>query len=111
MQKDILERVIGIVLRFLKILSNHIEIQEAYVFGSYVKGTWLRDSDIDLIIVSKDFENLKFIERLDLIYRLQWKHRIKPFIEAIPLTPEEFKVKKNKSAVLRDAKKYWIKIL
>jgi len=40
----------------------------------------------------------------------QWKLNIRPFIEAIPLTPEELEAKLKESAVIRDASKYWIRV-
>ncbi|MEM1930111.1 MAG: nucleotidyltransferase domain-containing protein [Thermofilaceae archaeon] len=91
-------------------LSRRIRVREAYLFGSYAKGTWLKTSDVDLVIVSEDFRGMRFLDRLDLINELQWKAGIRPFVEAIPLTPEEFAERLRESAVLRDASKYWIKI-
>ena len=92
-------------------LSKYISIEECYLFGSYVKGTWIKHSDIDLVIVSKDFGGLNMSKRLDLLYRVQWENNIEHFIEVIPLTPEEFSKKLRSSAVLMDASKYWIKIV
>ncbi len=106
-----LEIVIETVKKFLNVLSKHINVIEAYLFGSYVKGTWLKNSDIDLVVVSNDFEGLSFMQRLELLYKIQWEHKIRPFIEVIPLTPKEFQEKLMNSFVLRDAKKYWIKII
>jgi len=105
-----LERILRVVKKYLKILSGKIEINEAYLFGSYAKGTWLKTSDIDLIIISEDFQGLSMNQRLELLYSEQWKYKISPFIEIIPLTPKEFQEKKRDSVVIRDAKKYWIKI-
>ena len=85
-------------------------MKEAYLFGSYAKGTWLKSSDVDLVVVSEDFRGMRFLERLDMINELQWKAQIRPFVEVIPLTPEEFEERLRESAVLRDASKYWIKI-
>ncbi|MEM2316049.1 MAG: nucleotidyltransferase domain-containing protein [Candidatus Nezhaarchaeales archaeon] len=48
-----------------------IVVERAYLFGSYVKGSWIKTSDIDLVVVSRDFEGMSFTERLDLINRLQ----------------------------------------
>lgn len=111
MQRNILESILSVVRHYINILSRYIEIQEAYLFGSYVKGTWLKSSDIDLVIVSRDFKELKFLERLELLYGIQWRNNITPFIEVIPLTPEEFIERRDRSAVLRDAKKYWIRVI
>ncbi len=111
MQRNILEIVIEKVKRYLEEISKRFNIAEAYLFGSYVKGTWLRYSDIDLVIVSDDFAALSYLQRLEILYKIQWDMRITPFIEVIPLIQSEFVEKIERSFVLRDAKKYWIKIV
>ena len=110
MSRNALEEVIKVVKQFIKLLSLRIKVSGVYIFGSYVRGTWLRSSDIDLIIISPDFEGIPFLKRLDIVNEIQWKAGIRPYIEVIPLTPSEFARKINESAVLRDASKYWIKL-
>ncbi|MCK4353109.1 nucleotidyltransferase domain-containing protein [candidate division WOR-3 bacterium] len=45
-----------IIQRYLKILEEHrIRVKSAYLFGSYIKGTFSKYSDIDLAIISDDF--------------------------------------------------------
>ncbi len=101
------ERVIKSVKAFISELRKAVEVEEAYLFGSYARGDWLKWSDIDLIVVSRDFKDMKFTERLDLVNEIAWKLRISPPLEVIPLTPEEL----AKGGVLvKDAKKYWIKV-
>jgi len=39
-----------------------------------------------------------YLERLDLINEIQWKLNIRPFIEAVPLTPEELEAKLKERA-------------
>ena len=110
LEKKLRNNAIKNVKKFLQELCKYIRIEEAYLFGSYVKNTWLKTSDIDLVVVSPDFKNMKYIDRLELIHRVQWRLKLDHYIEVIPLTPEEFKEKIDKSIVLRDARKYWIKI-
>ena len=86
-------------------------MREVYVFGSRVRGDWLKTSDIDVVIVSEDFRGMSFLERLDLVERVQWEEGISPHIEAIPLTPEELRERIERSAVLRDASRYWKRLL
>ena len=88
-----------------------IRVREVYVFGSRVRGDWLKTSDIDVVIVSEDFRGLRFLDRLELIERVEWEEQITPHIEAIPLTPEELEERKRTSIVLRDAQKYWVRIV
>ena len=105
-----LEKALEAVRKLIHELSKKYRIREAYVFGSYVKGTWISTSDIDIIIVSEDFRGINYLKRLDIVYETAWKLKLRPHTEVIPLTPEEFEEKKNTSAVIRDAMKYWVRI-
>ncbi|HGJ65440.1 TPA: nucleotidyltransferase domain-containing protein [bacterium] len=42
-----------------------INVQKIIIFGSYAKGTQREDSDIDVIIVSKDFKDKSIFERVE----------------------------------------------
>ncbi|MEM4418985.1 MAG: nucleotidyltransferase domain-containing protein, partial [Candidatus Nitrosocaldus sp.] len=88
-----------------------IRVKEAYLFGSYAKGTWIRESDIDLLIVSDDFKDIRFSDRLDVVNSLVFREGIKPYVEAIPLTSDEFRDRLEHSVVVRDASKYWIRVV
>lgn len=94
------------VKRYLKSLS--IKIDFAILFGSTVYGERLRDSDIDLIIVSKDFEGVPFEKRM-LILQKHWKHDV--MLEAFGFTPKEFEKLKDKSIVIQEAIEKGKKIL
>ncbi len=85
-----------------------IRVEKIYLFGSYVRGDYLETSDVDAVLVSRDWEGMDFLKRLDIIYKTEWEEGIRPWIEAIPLTPEE--LEKNESAVIRDARRYWVMI-
>ncbi|MEM3607019.1 MAG: nucleotidyltransferase domain-containing protein [Candidatus Bathyarchaeia archaeon] len=105
------ENIKAIVKLFIEALSEKIKINDAYIFGSSIKNDWLKHSDIDLVIVSQDFKNLSFIKRLDIIEEIQWRKKIFPHINAIPLTQEELNEKIKSSTVLMNASKYWRKII
>jgi len=103
------------VMRNIELLAEELKkeglrVATAYLFGSYARGDWIQTSDIDLVIVSPDFEGMKYTQRLDIIYKIAWRLRLTPWIEAIPLTPSELKDKLRHSVVLRDASKYWVEI-
>ena len=93
------------------LVKRGFRIQEVYVFGSRVRGDWLKTSDIDVVIVSEDFRGLRFLDRLELIEKVQWEEGITPHIEAIPLTPEELEERRQSSVVLRDASRYWVRVI
>ena len=109
--RDIPPKILNNIRKLIDELSRRLRIVEVYLFGSYAKGTWIKTSDVDLIVVSPDFENIPYLERLEIIYRIEWQLRITPFIEVIPLTPAEFRQKMEESAVLRDARRYWVKLI
>ncbi|MGC8571400.1 MAG: nucleotidyltransferase domain-containing protein [Caldivirga sp.] len=111
MLNNIPREVLKDVESFLREVNERFRIREAYLFGSFVRGDWLRTSDVDLVIVSEDFEGMRFLERLDVLNKIQWDLGLKHFIEVIPLTPREFLEQIQHSVVLRDASKYWVKIL
>ncbi len=97
------ERVIKSVRAFLSELKKVIRIEGVYLFGSYARGDWLKESDLDLIIISTDFKDMKFTERPDPVNEIAWRLRIAPPLEVIPLTPEELS---EGNVVISDAKKY-----
>ncbi|MBU1122845.1 MAG: nucleotidyltransferase domain-containing protein [Candidatus Omnitrophota bacterium] len=78
-----------------------IRVSKVIIFGSRVSGKALKDSDLDIVILSKDFEGKDIFEKvkmarglhrklvkqllmpLDILYYspLEWKNNISPIIE------------------------------
>ena len=73
---------------FIKELEKEIRIEKVVLFGSYARKSPRDYSDIDILVVSPDFEGgtAKDYLLLDKIAR-----RVNPLIEAIPYTPSDFK--------------------
>jgi len=75
------------VIEILKIIidlfeKRGINIYKIVIFGSYAKGIQGKESDIDLIIVSKDFINRDIFKRVELtggIHRELVRMLKKPF--------------------------------
>ncbi len=80
---------------------------KVYLFGSYAKGTWLEDSDVDLIVVSPSFEGMEQEERYRLV-RLSAAKEIA--FELLVYTPKEFEEVLRRSVVLQDAAEHWIEL-
>jgi len=40
------------------------QIEEAIIFGSRIRGDYLKDSDLDLILVSSNFSGIQFTDRM-----------------------------------------------
>lgn len=84
-----LERVIKSFQRELKKMG--IRSERVVVFGSYAHGTAREDSDIDLFIVSRDWEAYNLRERLEILGVAA--ARILEPIQAQGITPHEIETK------------------
>jgi predicted nucleotidyltransferase len=84
---EIADNVIQALQRFLATVRQVRRVQAAYLYGSQARGTANEWSDIDLAVISPDFEADLFQERL-LLMRLA--ARIDDRIEPHPFRPEDF---------------------
>ena len=80
---------------------------EVYLFGSYARGDWLEDSDIDLVVVSPAFRGRSLGKRYRLVRELL-PHDVS--VEVLAYTPEEFEKALERSSLLREASKYWVRL-
>ena len=62
--KDRLNKIIN---SFLEEIQKKYRIDNAYLYGSFAKGTFNKWSDIDIAIVSSDFSGDLFEDRLSLM--------------------------------------------
>lgn len=70
-----------------RLRTMNVRIQEAYIFGSYAKAAQNEWSDIDLAIISPDFSDDRFEERLRL---MKLASSIDDRIEPVPFSPDTF---------------------
>ena len=98
---EIREKVIQILKQLAKELNAVI-----YLFGSYARGDHLLDSDIDIIVVSEEFRNMKPSERAWIV-RSRLPRDLS--FDIIALTPEEFEKKKN-NIFFKEISRHWIEI-
>jgi len=85
---DIPNKVQRIIYQYLALLKEHgFPIQEAILFGSYARGNANQWSDIDLALVSSEFEGVRFTD----------KNRIRKItisvssdLEVLPFNPKDF---------------------
>ena len=75
--------------------DKDIGIEKLVVFGSRARDDFREESDIDLLIVSQDFENTAWNKRPKPFYK-NWNYDKMPIPEFICLTPEEFEERKHK---------------
>lgn len=72
-------------IEFVNDVSKEIRVEEVYVVGSRARGDYLDTSDIDLVIISRDFEGLNYKQRIDKLSKFS---RAK--IEFFTFTPSEW---------------------
>ena len=89
------------IITFLKLSLSEsgIQINQLALFGSQLKGTAYEESDIDLIIVSNDFENKDVFQRSKMTMEAELKTLRKFMIplDILNMTLEEYrKVVANK---------------
>jgi len=94
-KKDIIKK-----LREFKKNIINIKVNKIIFFGSRVYGKFNKDSDIDLVIVSKNFEGKKFRYRSVGLYKY-WN--LDYPVDFLCYTPEEFNKLKKQITIVRQA--------
>lgn len=84
---DIREEIKVIVDKFINILKQEMNIDKVYLFGSYAKGDYNDDSDIDIAVISNDFDG-DVIE--DTMKLMRLRRRVDNRIEPHPYKINEF---------------------
>lgn len=93
MVKNSTKKVINFLGSFLK--NQGLNVSKIILFGSHTHGKIHDDSDIDIVIVSKDFKGKDIFERAKLTKEAEIV-TIRKFmapLDIITLTPEEFEDK------------------
>src|SRR3989344_6035809 len=88
------------ILKFIYEISKVVNIEKVILFGSWARGDANKNSDIDITILSNDFEKIKYFKRSGKFY-LKWNHLIN--IDIICLTPEEFEIKRKQIGTIGEA--------
>lgn len=80
--------VIDIAFEYARAVKLKYDYAKIILFGSYAKGNFNEDSDIDIAVVLKDFNNLSEIQ-LDL---MRLRRPIDSRIEPHPFRENEFSI-------------------
>lgn len=92
--------IIDLLQKFLKKARKIAQIEKAIVFGSQATGKADAESDIDILLISKDFDKVKTYKRSPQFY-LAWDL---PYDgDILCLTPEEFEKKKKQIGIIKTA--------
>ncbi len=99
--------IIAELNQFKNRLSVNMPINKMILFGSMAKGKSHKDSDIDLIVVSRKFKKKKSFKRSLGFYKY-WT--IECPVDFLCYTPEEFNKLKKQITIVREAVKEGIEI-
>ena len=92
---------------FKKKVNKDLHIKKMFLFGSRARGDTPKWSDIDLVIVSDKFKNLKFRKRATKMYDY-WD--LEYPVDFLCYTPEEFNKLKKQITIIKEAVKEGIEI-
>jgi len=95
--------IIEIVNRFATKVSKQYECVEIILFGSYAKGSYNINSDIDIAVILKDYDNLINIQLELMRIRRDIDSRIEPH----PIREKDFNAN---NPLVNEIKKYGEKI-
>jgi predicted nucleotidyltransferase len=84
---QIVPAVLASVDRFLAVLRQRLRGDAVYLYGSQAMGSARPWSDIDVAVISPDFSENLFQDRLAL---MRWAAEIDDRIEPQPFPPERF---------------------
>ena len=78
--------VLNIVREFASVIVTNYDCKQVYLFGSYAKGTNQEESDIDIAVILREFENVMDIQ-LEL---MRLRRKIDSRIEPHPFRERDF---------------------
>lgn len=82
-------------IKYLKNLleKKGLEIDKIILFGSYARGDYKEDSDIDVVVVSEAFKGKGIFEKAKLMGDVEWKlvEKYPIPLDIITMSPEDLK--------------------
>ncbi len=104
MRKEIKEseRIKNFKDKYLAKILNLYSPKKVIIFGSIAHGENIKESDIDLIIVSNKFKGINFLERIEkVLLEVDFDEPV----DVLCYTEEEFNVKKEQLGIVNRAVK------
>ena len=91
---------VRVINDFVKKIKKKFSINKVIFFGSRANDEYLKSSDIDLVIVSDDFEGIDFSKRISMIYNY-WD--FKYAVDFLCYTKKEFEKFSKMITIAREA--------
>ena len=77
---------VNIAIQYVSVIKENYDYKQVFLFGSYAKGTNHEESDIDIAVILKEFENPMAIQ-LEL---MRLRRKIDSRIEPHPFREKDF---------------------
>ena len=77
---------LNIAHQYASLIKSNYDCQQIFLFGSYVKGTYHEESDIDIAVILKEFQN-PIETQLEL---MRLRRKIDSRIEPHPFREKDF---------------------
>lgn len=87
------KKLINIANTLKELLENSgIPVENLAIFGSVMKGSDNSESDLDMIVISKAFENKSIFQRADMLYKpeTEFIKKIKMPVDILTYTKAEY---------------------
>ena len=90
------QRITDILRRLKQALEDSgIRVYRVILFGSHAAGTAGEDSDIDVAVLSADFEDMDLCTRQETVGRALARARMMDPVEVLAYTPKEYHASKR----------------
>ena len=77
------------ITHYLESVGQYVQVERVFLYGSYAYGSPRSRSDVDLVMLSRDFAQMDRRRRQEQLAIWAWQAGVGD-IEALGLTPEEF---------------------
>lgn len=99
-----------IIREYSRNVETRFAVDGVFIFGSHARGEAKPESDIDIIVLSRDFSRLPFMRRLEMLSLLRTGLSRQVSMDILGYTPQEFKKFKtdqslNAQRIYREAKR------
>ncbi len=85
-KRTINKDILNIINEYIKEIKKHYNVASIILFGSYAKGTENEDSDIDIAVISDDFDDI--YDSMAVLMGMTWD--IDARIEPHPIKKKDF---------------------
>jgi len=82
------QEVLNVTTDYINKLRKQIPVEKVVLFGSYAKGNYTKDSDVDLAVFSPVFDNMSRVDGLTLLLMQALGYKID--IQPQPYTMKDY---------------------